>query len=346
MRHLRRTAAAGLAAATALVLAACGGTDAGDAAATASGGSGTAAAGAFPVEIEGALGTAVIEARPERVVTLGWGADDIALGLGTVPVGIEVDTWGGDEDGYHPWFREAVEEQGAELPETIAMYPELDVDAVLALEPDLVLMPQSGIEQDTYDQLSEVVPVVAYPDAPWQTSLEDQVEIAATALGLPDRAQPLLDERRAAIEAAAAEHPELAGLTYAYVYAGTQAGALTVYMPGDTRVSFLSELGLELAPSAAALEPDPGTFAATLGLENADTLSDAQLLFTWFNDRAEQEATESQPLFAQIPAVASGAYVPMLDRALGMAVTTATPLGIPWALDAYLPMITSAAANV
>ncbi|GIG28138.1 ABC transporter substrate-binding protein [Cellulomonas marina] len=350
MRHLRRSASAGLVAAVALALAACGGTDnAGSSSAGSAEPAASSSAGgdaAFPVTIEGALGPTTIEAKPERVVTLGWGADDIALGLGTVPVGIEEDTWGGDEDGYHPWFRDAVEEQGAELPETIAMYPELDVDAVLALEPDLVLAPQSGLEQDVFDQLSQVVPVVAYPEQPWQTPIEEQVEIAATALGVPERAQELLDERQAAIDEAVAAHPELQGVSFAYVYAGTQPGALTVYMPGDTRVEFLTQLGLTVAPSVAALQPDEGTFTASLGLENADRLADAQLLFTWFNDEAEQQATEGQELFAQIPAVQSGAYVPMLDRQLGMAVSTATPLGIPWAVDAYVPMITAAAEKL
>src|SRR5690606_32261047 len=51
---------------------------------------------AFPVTVTSSLGDAVIEAKPERVVTLGWGADDIALQLGTVPVGVEADTWSGD----------------------------------------------------------------------------------------------------------------------------------------------------------------------------------------------------------------------------------------------------------
>ena len=243
---------------------------------------------AFPVSIESALGTAEIPAAPERVVTLGWGAADIAFSLGTTPVGIESDTWGGDAEGYQPWFREAVEAAGDELPTTIAMYPELDVDAVVALEPDLVLAPQSGLDQKTYDQLSAFVPVVAYPGEPWQTSLEDQVTIAAEALGVPEKADALLAERQAAIDAAAAENPELDGLTFAYVYGGDQPGALSVYLPGDPRIELLTGLGLELAPSVSTLTSSPGTFVATLGLENADQLDDAQLLFTWFNNADEQ----------------------------------------------------------
>ena len=341
MRIARLSALVATATAVALTMTACGGSS------DDSGSTPSASAGsAFPVSIESALGTAEIPAKPERVVTLGWGAADIAFSLGTTPVGIESDTWGGDAQGYEPWFREAVEKAGDELPATIAMYPELDVDAVVALNPDLVLAPQSGLDQKTYDQLSAFVPVVAYPGDAWQTSLEDQVHIAAEALGVPEKAQPLLDERQAAIDKAASDHPELAGLTFAYVYGGDQPGALSVYLPGDPRVELLTGLGMTLAPSVSALTASPGTFVATLGLENADQLDDAQLLFTWFNDADEQAATEAQPLWAQIPAFASGAYVPMLDPQLGMAVSVATPLSVPWALDQYLPLITAGAAHV
>ena len=300
--------------------------------------------GAFPVTIEGALGTATIEEKPERVVTLGWGTD-IAYSLGTLPVGIEADAWAGDADGYQPWFRDAVEAKGAELPTTIEMYPELDVEAVIELEPDLVLAPQSGMDQATFDQLSEFTNVVAYPEGPWITPLDEQVEIAATALGVPDAAQPLLDEIGTTLADAAAEHPEFAGKTVAYV-ASQELGTLAAYVPGDPRVDMLTGLGFELAPSVADLTAPEGLFTADIGLENSDTLSDADILFTWFNDEAEQAATEAQPLFASIPAFASGAYVPMVDRQLGMAVSISTPLSVPWAIDKYVPMITEAVAKV
>lgn len=313
---------------------------------TAGSGDETAASDAFPVTIESALGEATIEAKPERVVALGWGAADIAYSLGTTPVGIESDDWAGDEDGYQPWFRDALEADGAELPETITMYPELDVEAVIGLEPDLILAPQSGIDQATFDQLSDFAPVVAYPGDPWATSVEDQITIAAEALGEQDKGTELIDGIQAEYDAVKEAHPEFADVTYAYVYGGDQPGSLGVYMPGDTRVALLSSLGLELAPSAAALEPDPGAFYATLGLENADTLDDVQVLFTWFNDEAEQESTEAQPLWQQMPAFASGAYLPMIDRQLGMAVTVATPLSVPYALDAYVPQIEEVVAKV
>lgn len=343
-RSLRGTLAAAAAGALVLGLAACG--SSGSASSASPSGDDTAATAAFPVTIESTLGKAVIDAAPKRVVALGWGAADIVLSLGVVPVGIEADTWGGDADGYQPWFRDAVEKKGATLPKTIAMYPEIDTEAIIALEPDVVIAPQSGLDQATFDLLSQFVPVVAHPGVAWQTPADEQVRIAATALGVPDKAQGVIDDTHAAISAARDAHPELAGTSFAYVWGGTP-GSLDVYLKGDPRVNLLTDLGLTLAPSVADLKPATGSVGTSaLGLENADRLADVDVLFTWFNDEAEQKATEAQPLWAQIPAVKRGSYVPMLDRQLGMAVSVASPLSIPWALDTYVPQIAAAIAKV
>ncbi|MCC2318784.1 iron-siderophore ABC transporter substrate-binding protein [Cellulomonas chengniuliangii] len=298
------------------------------------------------ITITSAYGDAVIEGTPERVVALGWGAADVVLSLGVVPVGVEADAWGGDAEGYQPWFREAVEAQGADLPVTIDMYPELDVEKIVSLEPDVIIAPQSGLTQDAFDQLSEFVPVVAHPGSAWGTSVEDQVKITAEALGKEDKVQGVLDGMADATESAAGENPEFEGVSFAYVYGGTQAGSLDVYLPGDTRVELLTKLGLELAPSAANLTSPTGAFTASLGLENADQLNDADVLFTWFNDEAEQATTEAQPLWSQIAAVKRGSYVAMLDRQLGMATSVASPLSIPWALDRYVPLISDAVTHL
>ena len=212
-----------------LVLAGCSGTaDSGDATTDATdAATAEATDGAFPVTIEGALGSVTIDEKPERVVTLGWGTD-IAYSLGTLPVGIEAQPWGGDADGYTPWFREALEEAGDELPVTISNVSEYDVDAIVALEPDLILAPNSGLTQEQYDQLSEFTTVVAYPEGPWLTTVDEQIEISAQALGVPEKAQELIDATDAVIADAAAANPDLANYTFSYVYLGAEAGTLDI----------------------------------------------------------------------------------------------------------------------
>jgi iron complex transport system substrate-binding protein len=328
-----------LAAASVLLLAGCS---------TATPSETDAAAGdsaAFPVTIESALGEAVIPSEPKSVVTIGWGSADTAIALGTTPVGVEAATWGGDEDLYFPWVRDAIEENGDELPTTFNVYPEIDVEAVLELAPDLILAPQSGISEDEFATLSEIAPVVAYPDTAWRTTWDEQIEIIGTALGKSDEAAELITGIEKDIAAAAAENPGFADVSFAYVYTA-EPGTLALYQEGDSRVDLISGLGLTMDETVAEVPLTEGSFSSTVGLERADLLDDVDVLFTWFNDEENQKLIEAQPLFAQIPAVQRGSYVPSVDNQLGMASSMITPLSVPWALDRYIPMISDAVAKV
>lgn len=301
---------------------------------------------AFPVSIESALGTATIPEEPERVVSIGWSTPDIAVALGVTPVAIEADTWAGDEDGVLPWLRDAIEENGEPLPDTFNVYPEIDMDAVVAADPDLILAPQSGLTQDQYDLLSKLAPTVAYPEAAWQTSWSEQIEIVAKALGKPDSAQTLIDDMTERLADVAADHPEFADLSFAYVYTG-KPGALDIYNAGDPRVDILTALGFTEVPALADLEVTEGTFTSTVGLENADLLDDVDVLFTWYNSEEEKKTVASQELWQQIPAVQRGSVVEFVsNRQLGMATSAVTPLSLPWALDTYVPLIEEGVSHV
>jgi iron complex transport system substrate-binding protein len=338
----RRLLAASVAAGAALALAACSG--GGDAAPAAEPASSATAGDAFPVTIGSALGDAVIEEAPERVVTVGWAAQDAAVALGVVPVGVPTDAWSGDEQGLQPWFREAVEEQGGELPATYTDLPTVDVEAIIELEPDLILAPLSGLDQGVYDQLSAFAPTVAYPEGPWLTTWQEVIDLTGQALGRPDEAADLIDSVEGMLADAGAENPDLEGTTVAYAYVG-EPGTLSFYPETDARVSFLTSLGMELAPAVAELEVPEGSFYASISMENADVLDDVDVLISWYNSPEEQQAAESQPLFAQIPAVQRGSYLPMVDRQLATATTVVTPLSVPWAIDRYVPLVADVAAK-
>jgi iron complex transport system substrate-binding protein len=325
-----------------LLLAGCSSETAGPAAGSAAD-SADASASSFPVTIESALGTAMIPSAPQRIVTIGWGSADTVVALGTTPVGIEAASWGGDADGYFPWVRDAIEARGDALPEVFNVYPEIDVEAVLALEPDLILAPQSGLSPAQYETLSAFAPTVAFPEEAWRTGWAEQISIIGKALGKPAEADGLIEGINTELAATAAEHPEFKDLSFAYVYTA-EPGGLNLYQAGDPRVDLIEGLGLSIDTTVAEIPITPGTFASTVGLERADLLNNVDVLFTWFNDTANQSAIEAQPLFAQIPAVARGSYVPNADNQLAMASSMVTPLSVPWALSAYVPMITGAAA--
>ncbi|WP_022871948.1 iron-siderophore ABC transporter substrate-binding protein [Nesterenkonia alba] len=336
------TAVTGLVTALALVLTACGtesnaeptldATEAPDDAFT-------------PVTIEHALGAAEITEQPERVVTLGQGSAETAIALGVTPVGIEEYAWGADDSGYLPWIYEEVTDLGEELPEQFDGGTELDVEAILELDPDVILAPWSGITQDQYDVLADIAPTVAYPELPWTITWEEQIHTVATALGYEDRAEDLITEIEAEFDDAG--DPSWEEITFSFIY-NDGPGTLGVFFPDEQRVAMVRKIGLTVDPVVEELDEYEveGTDSAMIGLENADMLADSDLIFTWYSDEANREEIEAQELYASIPAIERGAVVAPEDNSLVTASSIINPLTVPWVIERYEPLIEEAIENI
>ncbi|MDT0329658.1 iron-siderophore ABC transporter substrate-binding protein [Nocardiopsis lambiniae] len=337
---LRRVGGIGITALLTLGLVACG-----DTAGEETPAAGGPADGTFPVSVESALGTAEIPERPERIVTLGQGSAETAIALGTVPVGVENYEWGSDDTGYLPWVHEAVTEAGAELPVRFAGAEDIDFEAIIELEPDVILAPWSGVTQEQYDVLSDIAPTVAYPDLPWSTDWDQQIEIIGQALGQPEEAQGLIDEIEGRFEEAAAEHPEFADLTFSYIY-NTGPGTLGVFMPDEQRVAMVRALGLQVDPVVETFPETEGTDSAVIGLENADELADSDLIFTFYSSPENRDEIEAQDLYQAIPAIERGSVVAPEDQPFVTGSSIINPLTVPWALERYVPLIEEAAAKL
>lgn len=345
VRPAQRRWTGALAAATVAVLALAG-CASGDAAA-ADGVTATAAEeGALPVTMKHALGETTITEAPERVVTIGWATQDVVATFGTVPVGIP-ETWGGDEEGYSPWFRAEVEELGGTMPEILNYNDanELDFEQVLALEPDVILAPHSGLTEVEYNRLSEIAPTVAYPEKPWASeSWQSLVEIVGDSLGQPAKADEIIAETQSKLDAVKEENPRFADTTFAYGLTlsdgATEAG---IYIPSDLRVQFLTELGLQNTP---AMETVLGTvegdnWYGAVSLEELDTIP-ADIFVAWSNSQAELDYTLNHPTFKLWEPIATGHYLFLESEPLAMATNAPTPLSIPWAIDEFVPMLNSA----
>ncbi|CDL79618.1 iron-siderophore ABC transporter substrate-binding protein [Xenorhabdus cabanillasii] len=293
----------------------------------------------YPKIITTELGKAVINQPPQRIVALGTGTEDILLDLGVIPVGIESHRWGGDADGYLPWFREEIERRGAKLPVIIEMYPELDIEKIIKLKPDLVLATQSGITQENYDHLSHFVPVIAYPHKPWQTTPRQQIELVAHALDKIPQGEKLNAELDAILTQTGSTIPNIKRYSFAYIKAGTTGNTLSIYVKNDPRVDTLVHLGLSLLPLADSLTTPFGSFSSNIGLENADLLNGADILVTWYSSEKERQQTESQPLFRSIRAVREGGYIPLTDQSLVMSMSYGSLLSLRWGLPRFMPLL-------
>ena len=336
----RRAASAVLALSALLLASACsaGGTDEPAAPAAAEG---DAADGAFPVTLDHALGSTTIEEEPERVVAWGWGSADAALALGVTPVAIPFQSYGGDDEGVLPWIREAVEAAGDEVPTVLPESgDDVPFEEIAAADPDVILAQYSGLTEEQYATLSEIAPVVAYPDQPWSTPWRDVVTIAGKALGRADDAQAVLEDIDARIAAERAAHPEFEGLTLAATW--DTAGVFYVYADEDPRVEFMLDLGFVNAPAVDELETEESPFYFTLSQERLDELQ-SDVLVAYATTEEELQAFLAAPYAQVMPQVTSGAVAPLVGAEFIASVSPPTALSLPWGLDEVVAQLATAA---
>jgi iron complex transport system substrate-binding protein len=334
--HARRTIAVlAAAAAAALALAGC------SPSAPEETGSDAAAGEGFPITIEHAFGETEIPAAPERVATWGWGSTEAALALGVVPVAMAQQTYGANEDGVLPWVADELDELGEDTPVILTDDGEAPpYEELVEAAPDVILAPYSGITEEQYELLSEIAPTVAYPDEPWTTPWRETVTIVGTALGLADEAEGVLDDLDAELAAPAEAHPELAGKTVAAVW--DVAGTFYVYTPEDSRVEFLSGLGLEDAPAVAELANGDSPFYYTLSYEQLDQL-ESDLVISYHDTQEEADAFLASAPIQAIPAVSRGQVAQVVGTELIAAVSPPTALSLTYGLDELVASLSAAA---
>jgi iron complex transport system substrate-binding protein len=309
-RPVHRVAVLALTAAVLAGLTACGGAEEPVAAAEATD-------GAWPVTIEHRFGTTEIPAEPQRVVTVGFNDQDFVLALGVTPVGVRENLGDYDVD-QRPWAQEQLD--GAEFPTVGGA--EIDVEAVAALEPDLIVGVYSFMDQAVYDQLSGIAPTLAQTDdhaggaTPWQ----EQTLLTGQALGRGDEAQQLVDDVEGRFAAVAARNPGFAGQTLAVDFAGVGGSAHYLFGTDDLRTQFFTDLGFDVTDTSTAVSQEQ------LPLFDQDVLIGGGY--------TEDEAL-ADPLFAGLDVVASdrtvylGDYTTDLMGALGYG----SPLSLPYLLD-------------
>jgi iron complex transport system substrate-binding protein len=337
MNTSRRRFLAGLSVlAVAPVLAACG-SDSGSSGSPSGGSSAAAEESAFPVTITHKYGETTIESAPKRVVCVGLTEQDTLMALGIVPVGITY--WFGDKElqGVYPWAQEYLGD--ADLPTVLDSTNGVDIEAVAALAPDLIIGQYTGLTEQEYKKLSAMgVPVVAqsadYADygMPWD---EMTLNIGA-AVGQPKAAQALIDGVTERIADEAAAHPEFQGQTAAVI---TPYEGLFLYGPEDPRSRMLQDLGFDL--HSVITDADDSEFGISLSAERTTDLGDAGVA-VWIDLQADKQVAG---LFEGTPAYAEGRWVDVTeaDGSYYVSHSFVTPLSIPYLLDRYVPQLAAAA---
>ncbi|MEV0283367.1 MULTISPECIES: iron-siderophore ABC transporter substrate-binding protein [unclassified Kribbella] len=324
--------------ATALVvttsLAACGS----DADKQADSSAGTAAAG-FPVTLKNTFGETTITKKPERIVTLGWNAQDVVYALGETPVGMPKVTYGPTPAGVTAWDADKFDASKTELLDTGDKFP---FEKIAALKPDVILAPYEGFDAATYKTLSDIAPTVAYPGAPWQTTWQDQTLLVGEALGKKAEAEKLISGIQDRIKQVASEHPEFKGKT---ITVGSFGADNYVYMPGDPRVQILNEMGFVNAPGVEALEKTntKKEFALTISKEKVTDV-DADVVVAYVDGLGAQKF-QADPVYSSLAAVKRGSAYVMEDQQVISGMSAVSVLSVPWVLDKIIPSLSKAAES-
>lgn len=144
--------------------------------------------GVFPRTVTHALGETVLESKPTRVVVLDGGELDDVLSLGITPVGLANPESAAGQPSYLADKLDGVADVGT--------INNLDLEAIAALEPDLILGSKLRADQ-LYPQLSQIAPTVfaIRPGFPWK----ENFLLVADAVGEENEAVEVLNnyQRRA-----------------------------------------------------------------------------------------------------------------------------------------------------
>ncbi|MFI2303810.1 ABC transporter substrate-binding protein [Actinacidiphila glaucinigra] len=333
----RGTAAVAVAIAAALSLAACGGSSSngkeGSAAASATAGSKdsksvaqggedfgdaaektaamgtTAKPGEWPRTITHAMGSTVLKARPERVVVLDVGELDNVVSLGIKPVGL-APTEGSPE---LPSYLDGK----AGKPANIGTINSLNLEAIAALKPDLILGSQLRAA-DSYDELSQIAPTV-FSIRPGFTWKENYL-LNAAALDKTAQAEANLDAyaKKAADLGTklGADKPSVSMVRY------MPEGKIRLYANDSFIGTILKDVGIP-RPKNQDIED----LAAEISAENIDQ-ADADYIFTGvYGDPKATDKSKAQgnPLWKNLQAVKDGHAFDVPDETwyLGLGVTAA-----------------------
>ncbi|MDQ0407295.1 iron-siderophore ABC transporter substrate-binding protein [Streptomyces sp. NBC_01723] len=333
-----------LAAALLFGLTACGGQDdtKDDSAAA-----GTDASGRFPVSIEHALGTTVIPDKPKRVATVNWANDEVPLALGVVPVGMAKANFGDDDaDGVLPWTEDRLKELGAKTPVLFDETDGIDFEAVADTKPDVILASYSGLTAQDYETLSQIAPVVAYPEAAWATPWRDIIRLNSKAIGMADEGDELIAGLEGRIGKTVAKYPQIKGKSAMFMthVSSKDVSEVGFYTTHDTRTQFFTDLGMKIPASISEPSRDTKKFVLSKSAERIDDFNDVDIVTGYGDDKGELlKALKNDPLTSKLTAVKRDSVYLLPGTTPLATAANPTPLSIPYVLDDYVKALAAAA---
>lgn len=285
----------------------------------------------FPMTVTHKFGTTVIEEAPVRVASVDYaGAGDL-LALGVQPVAIRY--WYGDfENAVWPWAEPLL----TGTPEILR--GDLNFEQIAATEPDVIIALWSGIDQNQYEQLSRIAPVVAVPEGvgDYAMAWDDRALLTGRVIGKLAEAETQVTAIRERLAQVAADHPEWDGMTASVGF--VTADGPGAYTASDIRPQLLARLGFQNPPAVEAMAEE-GAFSVYFSEEALAPLNADMIV--WIDGAGDFGPVNALAARPFLPAVQDGREVFMGKEITG-AFSFATLLSIPYAIDLMVPMFEAA----
>lgn len=295
-----------------------------------------AQARAYPRFIEHAFGRTELRSPPQRLVTIGYGDEAAFLALGCKPIAIVYT--GMFASGMTPWCeRKFGTQRPAFLDGSI-----IDFEDIARLKPDLIVGVFSQLDAVSYTRLSRIAPTIAYRSGPWRAGWREQTEIAGAVLAQDEEARRVIGETERLLRSYGDAYPALKGKSFTFGSYFAGSSRIVVYLPGETRVDWMIDIGMRPASGVRRLaRAGGGHVSADASLEDLESVA-ADLLVMWYEPGARQ-ALEGQRLFQMFSPVREGRYVALDDPTEIWAASWPSALAIPYAFPSFLPRMEAAA---
>ncbi|MDU2200667.1 MAG: iron-hydroxamate ABC transporter substrate-binding protein [Terrisporobacter sp.] len=249
-------------------------------------------------KVETVKGEVEIPANPKRIVDISGSSEELVL-LGHNVVGTaNVDSY--DTENVPSYMKESLKDAkvvGHSMMETA------DVEAILACEPDLIIM--STRQEKIYDELKEIAPTVMLEDQSndWEDKLEDIAEL----FGQEDEAQKWLDAYYAKAEKLGKEIKKANGEDTTYLTVLASSGSFMVFSEGGIGTVLKDDMKL---PQPANMPEQDSITLPTVTMEGLSEIdADHIIVIATESDKADLEASS---VWSQIRAVKEG-NVTILD---------------------------------
>lgn len=263
-------------------------------------------------------GPVVLDRAPRRIAALNGGRV-IPFLLPFLSAEHQLVGFGGDATPEEfPW----IAEQLTGLPHS----PDVDgpnVEAYASWRPDILIA--NGNVGDYWEPTRAVGPLVQLPETDWRATTRLLGELFTD----PGAAERTVADTEAVLDAARRDTP----ITAAVVSPYQDDGTVGLQVLGAELPNFLTDLGVQVAPSATALDG-----YEDVSLELVAARLDVDHVIIFHNTDELQDGLLADPLFAAVPAVAQGRYT-RLTRRQSAAGFPVTPPTIPILLDAFAPVL-------